>query len=223
MYPACRTQSEAFSIPTCDVVPRDVAGCMDELREFQPAFHDGFARSEPREHLFDSMVGQCSTPERKSIEPMALEVEVEPKQRDNHVLRIAQGHDVAPSLGHLAPTEMALERTRSGHLRSFEIESEIVRRLDPGNHSRDVVESHVATSPETVNDLLQPGGAGLGVRRQDDVGRSRRERQAASYAVGGHDPTLHLAVEVPIGGPSRRRALRSDQLSKLASASDSLR
>ena len=33
---------------------------MDELREFQSAFHDGFAHSEPREHFFDSMVGQCS-------------------------------------------------------------------------------------------------------------------------------------------------------------------
>ncbi len=48
---------------------------MDELREFQSAFHDGFAHSEPREHFFDSMVGQCSALERKSIAPMALEVE----------------------------------------------------------------------------------------------------------------------------------------------------
>ncbi|MEE8292283.1 MAG: hypothetical protein V3R80_12435 [Candidatus Tectomicrobia bacterium] len=48
---------------------------MDELREFQSAFYDGFARSEPCEHFFDSMVGQCSTLERKSIEPVALEVE----------------------------------------------------------------------------------------------------------------------------------------------------
>ncbi len=69
MLPACRTQGDAFSIPTCDVVPSDVDGFMDELREFQAAFHDGFARSEPREHLFVSMVGQCSTPERKSSEP----------------------------------------------------------------------------------------------------------------------------------------------------------
>ena len=75
MFPACRTQSDVFSIPTCDVVPRDVKGFMDELREFQSAFHDGFAHSEPREHFFDSMVGQCSALERKSIAPMALEVE----------------------------------------------------------------------------------------------------------------------------------------------------
>ena len=48
---------------------------MDALWEFQSAFHDCFARSEPRAHVFDSMVGQCSTLERKSIEPMALQVE----------------------------------------------------------------------------------------------------------------------------------------------------
>ena len=48
---------------------------MEELWEFQSIFHDGFVRREPRAHGFDSMVGQCSTLERKSIEPMALQVE----------------------------------------------------------------------------------------------------------------------------------------------------
>jgi hypothetical protein len=75
MLPACRTEGEGFAIPTFDVVPSDVEGFMDELREFQSAFHDCFARSEPREHFFDYMVGQCSHLERKSIEPMALQVE----------------------------------------------------------------------------------------------------------------------------------------------------
>jgi SRSO17 transposase len=62
-------------MPTFDVVPSDVEGFMDALWEFQSAFHDCCARSEPRAHFFDSMVGQCSTLERKSIEPMALQVE----------------------------------------------------------------------------------------------------------------------------------------------------
>jgi SRSO17 transposase len=75
MLPACRTEGEGFSIPTFDVVPSDVEGFMDELWEFQSAFHDCFGRSEPRAHFFDSMVGQCSHLERKSIEPMALQVE----------------------------------------------------------------------------------------------------------------------------------------------------
>jgi SRSO17 transposase len=75
MLPACRTHGDEFTIPTFDVVPSDVEGFMDELWEFQSAFHDCFTRSEPRAHFFDYMVGQFSQLERKSIEPMALHVE----------------------------------------------------------------------------------------------------------------------------------------------------
>jgi SRSO17 transposase len=75
MLPACRTDGDEFTIPTFDLVPGDVEGFMDELWEFQSAFHDCFARSEPRAHFFDYMVGQFSQLERKSIEPMALHVE----------------------------------------------------------------------------------------------------------------------------------------------------
>ena len=46
---------------TFDIVPSDVEGFMDELWEFQSAFHDCFARSEPRAHFFDYMVGQFSS------------------------------------------------------------------------------------------------------------------------------------------------------------------
>jgi SRSO17 transposase len=48
---------------------------MEELWECQATLHDCFARSESRVHFFDSMVGQCSKRERKSIEPMALQGE----------------------------------------------------------------------------------------------------------------------------------------------------
>jgi SRSO17 transposase len=75
MLPLCRTAGEGFAIPTFEVVPSDVEGFMNELQEFQSAFHDCFPRSEPRAHFFDSMVGQCSALERKSIEPMALHIE----------------------------------------------------------------------------------------------------------------------------------------------------
>src|SRR5574341_2380304 len=75
MLPACRTEGEGFAMPTFDVVPSDVEGFMDELQDFQAAFHDCFPRSEPRAHFFDYMVGQFSQLERKSIEPMALQVE----------------------------------------------------------------------------------------------------------------------------------------------------
>ena len=75
MLPACRIGGEGFAIPTFDLVPSDVEEFMEALWAFQSTFHDGFARSEPRAHFFDSMVGQFSKLERKSIEPMALEVE----------------------------------------------------------------------------------------------------------------------------------------------------
>ena len=75
MLPACRTGGEGFALPTFALVPSDVEGFMEELWAFQSTFHDCFARSEPRGHFFDYMVGQFSKLERKSIEPMALHVE----------------------------------------------------------------------------------------------------------------------------------------------------
>ena len=75
MLPECRTPDTTFAIPTFDVTPSDVEGFVEELWEFQSAFHDCFARSEPRAHFFDYMVGQLSPLARKSIEPMALHIE----------------------------------------------------------------------------------------------------------------------------------------------------
>lgn len=75
MLPACRTPDETFAIPRFDVLPSDGEGFVEELWEFQAAFHDCFVRSEPRAHFFDYMVGQLSKLERKSIEPIALQVE----------------------------------------------------------------------------------------------------------------------------------------------------
>ena len=74
MLPACRTTGDGFSLPTFALEASDVEGFMDELQEFQSIFHECFTRSEPRTHFFDSMVGQFSKLERKSIEPMALQV-----------------------------------------------------------------------------------------------------------------------------------------------------
>jgi SRSO17 transposase len=51
-----------------------VEGFMDELWEFQSAFHNCFTCSEPRVQFFDYMVGQLSHLERQSIEPMALHI-----------------------------------------------------------------------------------------------------------------------------------------------------
>ena len=74
MLPAHRTEGEVFSIPQFDLTPRDVDGFLDELQAFHDQFRRCFSRSEPREHCFNSMVGQLSALERKSIEPMALHV-----------------------------------------------------------------------------------------------------------------------------------------------------
>jgi len=74
MLPAHRTEGEVFSIPQFDLTPRDVDGFLDELQAFHDQCRGCFARSEPREPFFHSMVGQCSALERKSIEPMALQV-----------------------------------------------------------------------------------------------------------------------------------------------------
>ena len=59
MVPECRTEGEEFSIPKFDLEPRDVEGYMDELWEFQSAFHACFAHSEPRQHFFDYLVGNA--------------------------------------------------------------------------------------------------------------------------------------------------------------------
>ena len=75
MLPAYRTEGEAFSMPKFELTPQDVAGFLDELRAFHHHFRACFARSEPREPFFNSMVGQCSALERTSIEPLALHVE----------------------------------------------------------------------------------------------------------------------------------------------------
>jgi SRSO17 transposase len=75
MLPACRTADEMFAMPQFALTRSDIDPFMDELRGFHMAFRDCFARQEPREQFFNSMVGQFSPLERKSIEPMALGVE----------------------------------------------------------------------------------------------------------------------------------------------------
>lgn len=75
MLPACRTTSEALAPPPFALEYGDVDGLLDELQGFHETFRHCFTRREPREHFFRYMVGQFSPLERKSIEPMALEVE----------------------------------------------------------------------------------------------------------------------------------------------------
>ena len=75
MLPECRTEGDLFPIPKFTVEERDVEKLIDELRGFHGEFRDFFLRSESRENFFQYMVGQFSELERKSIEPIALNVE----------------------------------------------------------------------------------------------------------------------------------------------------
>ena len=75
MLPGSRTEGEVFAIPQFALAQGDVEGLPAELRGFHEAFRDCFARREPREQFFGYMVGQFSALERKSIEPMALQVD----------------------------------------------------------------------------------------------------------------------------------------------------
>lgn len=75
MLPVCRTPDDVYAIPPFEVTCEDVEGFLDELREFHALFRDCFVRREPREHFFRSMVGQFSTIERTSIEPIAVQTD----------------------------------------------------------------------------------------------------------------------------------------------------
>jgi SRSO17 transposase len=75
MLPAYRTAGEPLAIPQFALTRSDLDTFMDELRGFHTAFRGCFARQEPRDQFFSYMVGQFSPLERKSIEPMALQVE----------------------------------------------------------------------------------------------------------------------------------------------------
>ena len=75
MRTECRTEEELFSIPKFTVEKDEVKDFIVELRGFHEQFRDFFSRSEPRENFYLYMVGQLSELERKSIEPIALNVE----------------------------------------------------------------------------------------------------------------------------------------------------
>ena len=72
MLPECMTKGDVFSIPKFSVVKEDIDDFMQELEVFHGEFSDFFLRSEPRTNFFQYMVGQFSELERKSIEPIAM-------------------------------------------------------------------------------------------------------------------------------------------------------
>ena len=74
MLPEYRIEGDEFSIPKFSIQEKDVGGFINELKGFHEEFSDCFNRSEPRENFFQYMVGQFSELERKSIEPIAINV-----------------------------------------------------------------------------------------------------------------------------------------------------
>ena len=72
MLPSNRLEDYTFSVPKMDITVRDVENFGQELLEYFKHFHDGFFRSETREHAALYLAGLLSPLERKSIEPIAL-------------------------------------------------------------------------------------------------------------------------------------------------------
>jgi SRSO17 transposase len=93
MLPVCRTPDDVYAIPPFEVTCEDVEGFVDELREFHALFRDCFVRREPREHFFRYMVGQFSSLERKSIEPIAVQTEASSIRAMQRSLSDTQWHD----------------------------------------------------------------------------------------------------------------------------------
>ena len=75
MLPECRILDDPYRIPKFDLEHRDIEGFVEELKGFHEEFRDCFNRQEPRVNFYQYMIGQLSQLERKSIEPIALNVE----------------------------------------------------------------------------------------------------------------------------------------------------
>lgn len=75
MLPQYQTKGDIFAIPKFKIEKQDVDGFMEKLKGFHNEFRECFQRSEPRQHFFQYMVGQFSELERKSVEPIAINVE----------------------------------------------------------------------------------------------------------------------------------------------------
>lgn len=75
MVPESCVQDGSFPIPKLLIGKEDISQFIEEFRGFHGQFADCFSREEPRENFFQYMAGQMSQLERKSIEPIAINVE----------------------------------------------------------------------------------------------------------------------------------------------------
>ena len=74
MLPSYRQNENLYQIPQFDLTSQDIHEFSDELDGFHSHFYDCFKRSESRDHFLKYMSGQFSELERKSIEPIALNI-----------------------------------------------------------------------------------------------------------------------------------------------------
>jgi SRSO17 transposase len=75
MLPNIRQNDYVYSIPQFNLSIKDIENFNNQLSCFHSHFCDYFKRSETRKHFFNYMNGQFSALERKSIEPIALNIE----------------------------------------------------------------------------------------------------------------------------------------------------
>lgn len=75
MLPDSRNQDAIFSIPKFSVEKKEVDLFVEELKGFHEEFKDCFFRSESRDNFFRYTAGQLSNLEKKSIEPIALNIQ----------------------------------------------------------------------------------------------------------------------------------------------------
>ena len=75
MLPECRIQDDPYQIPKFELERDDIENFIEEFKGFHEQFQDCFSRQEPRDNFYRYMAGQLSQLERKSIEPIALNVE----------------------------------------------------------------------------------------------------------------------------------------------------
>jgi len=74
MLPECRSNEYTYSVPLFQIEKTDIDNFVDELEKYHENYTGCFARNESSENFFNCMVGQLSHLDRKSIEPIAVNV-----------------------------------------------------------------------------------------------------------------------------------------------------
>lgn len=74
MLPECRQNDYLYTIPPFIIEENNIEDFAEELRKFHGNFSDCFARRESRENFCDYMAGLLSDLERKSAEPIAVNI-----------------------------------------------------------------------------------------------------------------------------------------------------